>query len=97
MSRPERLEVWREIIPTGLAAGATMFSLDVGRDGHVWAVDRNDQVYWRDGISLTNKDGTAWVTSASVYSQDAEGEAVHTDTDFGRAKQVVLCTNGQAW
>lgn len=32
---------WREIVPVP-PNGAKMFSLDVGRDGHVWGVDRND-------------------------------------------------------
>lgn len=74
-----------------------MFQLDVGCDGHVWGTDRNQQVWWRAGITVTNKDGTSWTTSTQVYSQDGEGNAVYTDTDFGKANQVVLCTNGQAW
>jgi len=62
-----------------------MRSLDVGRDGHVWAVGQNKQVYWRDGIQrgAINKDGTAWVTGTNVYSQGAQGEAVNTFTEFG--------------
>jgi hypothetical protein len=76
-----------------------MMSLDVGRDGHVWAVDRNNQVYWRSGIApgAINKDGSAWVTETEVYTQGPNGEAVMTATNFGQAKQVVICTNGQAW
>lgn len=89
-------QYWKEILPLN----QNMFSLDVGRDGHVWAVDRSDQVYWRAGIDHTNpdlKDGTSWVTSTSVYTQGDQGEDVNTDTDFGKAHQVVICTNGQAW
>lgn len=87
----KHLEFWREILPT------KMMQLDVGRDGHVWAVDRQNQVYWRADVTETNKDGVAWVTSTSVYSQNSNGEPVNTDVDFGKANQVVLCTNGQAW
>jgi hypothetical protein len=71
-------QFWREILPHD----QNMFQLDVGRDGHVWAVDRNNQVYWRAGVEATNKDGTSWVTETSVYSQDAEGNAVNTNVGF---------------
>jgi hypothetical protein len=28
---------------------------------------------------------------------DAQGAQVNTDTPFGKAHQVVICTNGQSW
>jgi len=74
-----------------------MLQLDVGRDGHVWAVDRSFQVYWRSGIEKVKKEGVDWVTSTEVKTQDSQGQMVSTDTNFGKAHQVVLCTNGQAW
>jgi len=74
-------------------------TLDVGRDGHVWAVGLDKQVYWREGIApgAINKDGTSWVTGTEVYTQGPDGEAVTTFENFGQAEQVVICTNGQAW
>jgi hypothetical protein len=39
-----------------------MFELDVGRDGHVWAVDRSQNIYWREGVTETKKEGTEWST-----------------------------------
>jgi len=55
------------------------------------------QVYWRQGVSEANKQGTRWSSTAVVRSQDAQGNMVETPTDLGLAHQVVLCTNGQSW
>lgn len=67
LGKPEFVHVtteqfWREVLPQN----QNMMTLDVGRDGHVWAVDRSFQVYWREGVIKTNKDGTGWVTTTSV-------------------------------
>ena len=82
--------IWERVTPQE----APIDTLDVGRDGHVWAVTKTQQIIWREGITELNKKGTAWATSTSVYTQDDQGEAVNTDTPFGKANQVVICTNG---
>jgi len=41
-----------------------MVQLDVGRDGHVWGVDTNEKVYYREGISVSAKVGTHWLEIA---------------------------------
>jgi len=77
--------------------GLEVQQVDVGKNGHVWAVGNDFQVYWREGVSEANKAGTSWSNTAVVRSQDAQGNLVETPTDLGKAHQVVLCTNGQSW
>jgi hypothetical protein len=37
-----------------------MIYIDVGRDGHVWGVDEEQKVYFRQGISESARSGTHW-------------------------------------
>jgi hypothetical protein len=37
-----------------------MVQLDVGRDGHVWALGSDGTVYYREGITVDNHYGTSW-------------------------------------
>jgi hypothetical protein len=34
--------IWREVVCGEILVGKNFVQLDVGRDGHVWAVDSND-------------------------------------------------------
>ena len=70
-----------------------MVNIDVGRDGHVWGVDDQDKVYYREGIealvsettentlsNLQNRIGTHW-------SEIAQSNFV----------DVAVCTDGHVW
>jgi hypothetical protein len=61
--------------------GNYFVQLDVGRDGHVWAIDNQDNVYYREGITSEDKKGTSWS---------------HPD-DTKTMRQVAICTNGNVW
>jgi hypothetical protein len=56
--------------------------LDVGRDGHVMAVNSMNELHWRDGITPDNKEGTGW-------SQ--------MDDNQQTTLNVAICSTGQYW
>jgi hypothetical protein len=58
-----------------------MVQLDVGRDGNVWGVDSESQVFLREGISPSTKSGTHWVENSND----------------GRWSNVAVCTDGHVW
>jgi hypothetical protein len=58
-----------------------MVQLDVGRDGNVWGVDSDNQVYFRDGVSPSTRSGTNWVDN----------------TNDGSFVNVAVCTDGHVW
>jgi hypothetical protein len=87
-----KCRTWWEEVPE-----MKMTQLDVGKNGHVWALDASNQIYWREGVTETNKKGSNWVSEVIVRSQDAQGNMVETSTPLEKANQVVLCTDGQSW
>jgi hypothetical protein len=56
--------------------------LDVGRDGHVMAVNNQNELFWRDGVTPDNKEGTSW-------SQ--------LDDNKQTTLSVAMCSTGQYW
>lgn len=38
-----------------------MVYLDVGKDGHVWALNDAGELFWREGITEAEKIGTEFV------------------------------------
>jgi len=65
-----------------------MIQLDVGRDGHVWAVGSDGTVYYRLGIDENNKYGTSW---------EAQPKDEATAELTGVAHEVAICTTGNVW
>jgi len=77
---------WTEVDkPDGVSK---MVNIDVGRDGHVWGVDDNDKVYYREGImanagatqTLADRMGTHWWEAPNSNFVD-----------------VAVCTDGHVW
>jgi len=56
--------------------------LDVGRDGHVLAVNTLNELYWREGITAELKQGTDWT---------------QWDDNQQTTLQVAICSSGQYW
>jgi hypothetical protein len=56
--------------------------LDVGRDGHVMAVNDQNELFWRDEITPENKQGNSW-------SQ--------LDDNQASTLSVAMCSTGQYW
>lgn len=56
--------------------------LDVGRDGHVMAVNTANELFWRTGITAEDKDGEGW-------QQIDDGNA--------ETLSVAICSTGQYW
>jgi len=70
-----------------------LVQLDVGRDGHVWGVNSDNKVYYREGISADKKEGTDWnhiddmdmkwvaiCADGQVWAVDAENSNVYFRT-----------------
>jgi alpha-tubulin suppressor-like RCC1 family protein len=65
-----------------------MVQLDVGRDGHVWALGSDGTVYYREGITVDNHYGTSWEAQPR--------DSATTDLD-NVANEIAVCTNGNVW
>jgi hypothetical protein len=61
-----------------------MTYLDVGKNGHVWALNNQGELFWRDGITVEEKIGTEFVQH--------EYESSH-----GVFTGLGYCTNGHVW
>jgi len=80
----DKEQFWEQAQPTD----KNMIQLDVGRDGHVWALGSDGTVYWREGITAENHYGSSW------EPQPRDSATVEMD---GVANEVAVCTNGNVW
>jgi hypothetical protein len=62
-----------------------MVYLDVGTNGHVWALDDSYNLYWREGITEELIQGTEF--TVRDYSRN----------DYGNFVGLGYCTNGHVW
>lgn len=60
-----------------------MVYLDVGRDGHVWALNDAGHLFWREGVTEDNKVGTEF--TQKEYA------------GLGTLVGLGYCTDGQLW
>jgi hypothetical protein len=77
-------QFWEQAQPTD----RNMVQLDVGRDGHVWAVGSDGTVFYREGITMDNRYGTVW---------EAQPKDEATAEMSNVAEEVAICTNGNVW
>lgn len=76
--------MWEQALPVD----QNMVQLDVGRDGHVWAVGNDGTVFYRLGIEESNHYGTSW---------EAQPKDESTTEMSGVAHEVAICTTGNVW
>lgn len=63
--------------------GVNLKQLDFGKDGQVWGMGSHNTVYYREGISEEDRDGTNWKV--------IEADQVATD---GKPGHVTICSSG---